>query len=42
MPEYSYWIIFGLILIIGEFVVSGLVLIHHPEPLIRRHPPHAD
>ena len=27
MPEYSYWIIFGLILIIGEFVVSGLVLI---------------
>ncbi len=27
MPEYSYWIIFGLLLIIGEFVVSGLVLI---------------
>lgn len=27
MPEYSYWIIFGLILIIAEFVVSGLVAI---------------
>lgn len=27
MLEYSYWIIFGLILIIGEFVVFGLVLI---------------
>ncbi|MZR63149.1 NfeD family protein [Alcanivorax sp. DP30] len=27
MPEYSYWIIAGLVLVIGEFVVSGLVVI---------------
>ncbi|MGB2246260.1 MAG: NfeD family protein [Alcanivorax sediminis] len=27
MPEYSYWIIAGLALVIAEFVVSGLVVI---------------
>ena len=27
MPEYSYWIIAGLVLVIGEFVISGLVVI---------------
>lgn len=27
MPEYSYWIIFGLILVIAEFALSGLVTI---------------
>lgn len=27
MPEYSYWIIAGLLLIIGEFVISGLVTV---------------
>ncbi|MCU5781045.1 hypothetical protein MA04_00345 [Alcanivorax balearicus MACL04] len=27
MPEYSYWIILGLILIIAEFLVSGLLTI---------------
>lgn len=27
MPEYSYWIIAGLALIIAEFAVSGLVVI---------------
>ncbi|WP_369817617.1 NfeD family protein, partial [Alcanivorax sp. HI0083] len=27
MPEYSYWIIAGLALMIAEFAVSGLVVI---------------
>lgn len=27
MPDYSYWIIFGLILVIAEFALSGLVTI---------------
>lgn len=27
MPEYSYWIIAGLLLVIAEFMVSGLVVI---------------
>lgn len=27
MPEYSYWIIAGLVLVIAEFMVSGLVVI---------------
>jgi len=27
MPEYSYWIIAGLALIIAEFAISGLVVI---------------
>lgn len=27
MPDYSYWIIFGLLLIIAEFMVTGLVII---------------
>lgn len=27
MPDYSYWIIFGLILIIAEFMISGLVTV---------------
>ena len=27
MPEYSYWIIAGLALVIAEFMVSGLVVI---------------
>lgn len=27
MPEYSYWIIAGLVLVIGEFAISGLVVI---------------
>lgn len=27
MPEYGYWIIFGLALIIGEFLLTGLVTV---------------
>ncbi|MBI56356.1 MAG: nodulation protein NodD [Alcanivorax sp.] len=27
MPEYSYWIILGLVLVIAEFAISGLVTI---------------
>lgn len=27
MPEYSYWIILGLVLVIAEFAISGLVVI---------------
>lgn len=27
MPEYSYWIIAGLALVIAEFMISGLVVI---------------
>lgn len=27
MPEYSYWVIAGILLVIAEFMVSGLVVI---------------